>query len=160
MSRRFSQIKKGAEYNQGLDNYIDYLRNAESRPTKRLQGGVRGSRRTTVPAAVRPFGMVLEGDFALTRISTESQTGIGSTIATRTFTSGANLTAAVSYAQSKITKLYYLKYVGDTFTAPIGSLSDTEEEQTGGAAVKTAIIAAFGGSDIKRVSISPEKVPV
>lgn len=180
MSRRFSQIKKGAEYDSALDNYVDYLRNSATRPTKRLQGGTRGARRELVEAAVRPFGY--EGgtsNFLLVKASQASLTGLGTALSTRTFTSGANLTAATSmkgfkparvtafrgsgaasYVQSKITKLYYLKYEGDSFSAPFGATSDTEEEAAGGRAVKTAILTQFASSDIKRVSISPEKVPV
>jgi len=62
--------------------------------------------------------------------------------------------------QSKVTKLYYLKYTGDSFSSPFGATSDAEEELAGGTAVKNAIITLFGAADIKRVSISPEKVPV
>lgn len=180
MARRYSQIKRGAEYDLALDNYLTYLRAADTRPTKRIQGGVRGARRVTLPAAVRPFGAELSGGAYLsTRIGQESSQEIGSALSTRVFTQGAQLAAAIrmqkfrpakvsafrgtgaaAYVQSKVTKLYYLKYTGDSFSAPFGATSDAEEELAGGTAVKNAIITLFGAADIKRVSISPEKVPV
>lgn len=180
MARRFSQIKRGAEYDQALDNYVAYIRNAETRPTKRMQGGVRGNRRETVPASVKPFGRELgTGEYALTRVSSESVNQIGTALSTRLFTTGANLTGgirlpkfrpakvsafrgpgAAAYVQSQITRLYYLKYEGDNYGAPFGATSETEEEFDGGSAVKAAILTLFAASDIKRVSISPEKVPV
>lgn len=180
MARRFSQIKRGAEYDKALDNYIDYIRNAETRPSKRLQGGVRGARRQTLPAAVRAFGVDLGATpYISTRVGLDSSQELAAAVAGRLFTTGANLTAAqridkfrpakasafrgtgaATYEQSKITKLYYLKYVGDSFNIPFGAVSDTEEEFAGSTIVKNAILTAFGAADIKRVSISPERVPV
>lgn len=180
MARRFSQIKRGAEYDLGLTNYVDYIRNAATRPTKRLQGGTRGARRESVACAVRPFDADLGTDgYLRTRISQQTLTDLGSAIGTRVFTTGTQFTTATklsgfrparfsafrgtgnaTYVQSKITKLYYLKYDGDSFSGVFGALTATEEESVGGAAVKAAIITAFGAADIKRVSISPEKIPV
>lgn len=180
MSRRFSQIKKGAEYDSALTNYVDYIRNAATRPTKRLQGGTRGARRQTVPAALLPFGMALPADtFVLVRISQPSVTGLGSALTNRIFTQGTQLANAdrmagfrparvqafqgngnATYVQSKITKLWYLKYEGDSFTAPFGALTGNEEFETGASAVRNAIVTAFGAADIKRISFTPEKVPV
>lgn len=180
MSRRYSQIKRGAEYDTALNNYVDYLRNAATRQTKRLKGGARGSTRQTVSAALRPFGMELDaGQFAQVRVSQDSVTGLGNALTTRLFTQGTQLanseklakfrpakitafrgTGTATYVQSKITKLYYLKYAGDTFSAPFGALSDTEEEVVGSRAVKAAVLTNFASADNKRVSIAPEKVPV
>lgn len=180
MARRYSQIKKGAEYEKALENYTTYLRNTDTRPTKRLQGGARGNRRQTVAAAVRPFGAELaSGVYLSTRVGQESLTTLGGQLASRVFTQGAQLagatkmakfrparviafrgSGAATYVPSKVTKLYYLKYEGDSYSAPFGATSDTEEEQAGGIAVKAAILTLFGAADIKRVSISPERVPV
>ena len=180
MARRYSQIKRGAEYEVGLNNYIDYLRLAETRPTKRMQGGVRGARRQTIPAAVRPFGIDLDANLAAVRVGSESHQELGGAVtAARLVTTGAPLataqriegfrparaaafrgSGAATYVQSKVTKLYYLKYAGDSFSLPFGATAGTEEEHAGGTAVKAAIIAAFGAADVKRVSITPEKVPV
>lgn len=180
MSRRFSQIKRGAEYEKALDNYVLYMSNMETRPTKRLQGGTRGNRRQTVAAALTPFGADLgTGVYASVRVGQDSVTALGTALTNRLYTQGTQLAAAIkvggfkparvtafrgtgtaNYVQSKITKLYYLKYDGDSFGAPFGATSGTEEEQAGGQAVKTAIITLFAGADIKRISFSPEKVPV
>jgi hypothetical protein len=180
MARRYSQIKRGAEYELALDNYITYLRATDTRPTKRIQGGTRGARRQTIPAALRPFGVDLGATpYISVRVGLDSSQELAGAVTGRLFTSGANLaaatriekfrpakasafrgTGAAAYVQSKVTKLYYLKYTGDSFNIPFGATSDTEEEFAGGTAVKNAIITAFGAADIKRVSISPEKVPV
>jgi hypothetical protein len=180
MARRYSQIKRGAEYDAALNNYITYLRNIETRPSKRLQGGTRGARRQTLPAAVRPFGVDLGSTpYLSTRVGVDSSQELASAVSGRLFTSGANLaaaqriekfrpakasafrgTGAATYVQSKVTKLYYLKYTGDSFNIPFGATSDTEEEFAGSTVVKNAILTAFGAADIKRVSISPERVPV
>lgn len=179
MTNRFSQVKRGAEYKKALDNYTDYLKNAETRPTKRLQGGVRTSRRQLVERAVRPFGMDLSGDeTVLVKASQASITGIGAAVGSRlivpsTTTNASKLskfkparvsafrgTGAATYVQSKVTKLFYLKYTGDSFGLPFGALTEAEEEATGAKTIRTAIIAAFGAADVKRISFSPEKVPV
>ncbi len=151
MSRRFSRIKQGAELNTALDNYITYLKNIDTRPSKRTQGGVRGSRRETVAAAVLPFGKEMgTGEYAATRVSTEGLTGLGTVLNGRLYTQGAQLagaikilkfrpakvtafrgTGAATYVQSKITKLYYLKYTGDTYGSLFGATSATEEEFAG-----------------------------
>jgi hypothetical protein len=180
MARRYSQIKRGAEYDLALDNYVTYIRDAATRPTKRLQGGQRGARRETLEAAVLPFGMELAaGTYAQTRISQSAFAGIGGALTGRVFTQGSQLagatplgkfrparvssfrgTGAANYVQSKVTKLYYLKYEGDSFSAPFGALTNTEEEAVGAAAVRTAIRGIFGAADIQRVSFSPEKIAV
>jgi len=180
MARRYSQVKRGAEYEVALDNYVEYLRNATTRPSKRLQGGIRGARRITLPAVVRPFGIDLSvAPFVHIRVGQESFQEMTGTVTGRIFTTGANLalgvkldkfrpakaaafrgTGAATYVQSRVTKLYYLKYTGDSFNIPFGATTETEEEYAGSAAVKTAILAAFGAADIKRISITPEKVPV
>ncbi|NDJ16783.1 hypothetical protein [Myxacorys almedinensis] len=180
MARRFSQIKRGAEYNKGLDNYVQYLRDSETRPTKRLQGGVRGTRRVLLIRAVTPFGMTLSaGEVYQVRASQDSITGIGSAVGTTRLitpapTADLNInkkfkparvsafrgSGTASYVQSKVTKLFYLKYEGDSFSLPFGALNETEEEADGARAVRVAVLSVFGSADIKRVSFSPERVPV
>lgn len=179
MARRYSQIKRGAEYDLALDNYVTYIRDAATRPTKRLRGGTRGARRQTVAAALLPFGMdMAAGEYIAVRAGQNSITGLGNALTNRLFTQGTNLAnsskmtgfrparvsafqgnGAAAYTQSKITKLYYLKYEGDSFSAPFGALTATEEEADGYRLVRAAVITAFGASDIKRISFSPEKVP-
>jgi hypothetical protein len=180
MARRYSQIKRGAEYDTALNNYVTYIRDAATRPTKRMQGGSRGARRETISAALLPFGIELPANtYASTRISQTSFAAIGAALTNRTYTGATQLnaatplanfrparvaafrgTGAATYVQSKVTKLFYLKYEGDSYTAPIGALSATEEEADGCRLVRTAILGIFGAADIQRVSFSPEKVPV
>ena len=178
MARKFSDIKRGAEYDFALDNYIQYLRDTETRPTKRMQGGTRGARRESVPAAVLPFGMAMAADeYVLCRVGTSTLADIGGALTNRLFSQGTQLANAskyqgfrpakvsafsgngnAAYVQSKVTKLYYLKYEGNNYNAPFGALTAAEEQATGAAAVRTALLSLFGAADIKRVSFSPEKV--
>ncbi len=180
MARRFGQIKKGAEYDTALDNYVAFIRDAATRPTKRMQGGTRGARRETIAASLLPFGLDMPADsFIQVRASRSSSTALSTPLTNRLSTTSAQLakstpvarfrparvaafrgSGAAAYAQSKITKLWYLKYEGDNFSAPFGALTETEEEAAGATAVKAAIMTLFSASDIKRVSFSPEKVPV
>ena len=178
MARRYSQIKRGAEYNQALDNYLLYLRDAQTRPTKRLQGGARGARRKLEVRYVKPFGMAIGADEMFeVRASADSLTEIGSAVGSRITTATPSTKILINkkfkparvsafkgsgnatYVQSKVTKLYYLKYEGDSSSLPFGALTEVEEEQTGANAVRQAIITLFGAADIKRISFSAEKVP-
>lgn len=180
MANRYSQIKKGLEYETALNNYVDYLRNPANRTTKRMTGGTRGARRSVVAAAVKPFGMELPAaDYIRVTVSTDSQTALATAVSTRLFIDGQNLenstklakfrparvnsffgTGAASYAQSKVTKLWYLKYTGDSNSVPFGAIAATEEEQVGSRIVRAAVLGLAGGADIKRVSVSPERVPI
>lgn len=179
MTRRYSQIKKAAEYETALNNYTTYLKDAATRPTKRMQGGTKGASRPVSKAAVSPFGMdssasgkilVSIGDKSKTKLAT----ALGST---RLDLSNAGIAAAnrlagfrpakvsafegsdaATYVQSKVTKLYYLKYPGDSFNAPFGATADTEEIETAMGLVRAAVVAVLTG-DVKRISFSTEKVP-
>ncbi len=179
MATRYSQIKRGAEYDTALDNYVQYLRDSATRPTKRLRGGSRENRRALIRAAVRPFGLPVDADELIeVKASAASGTALGPTLGVRLIRSGAELasaqsvrgfrparlsafrgTGAAEYAQSKVTKLWYLKYAGDSFSLPFGALTETEEQGVAARALKAQIITFFGSAEIKRVSIAPEKVP-
>lgn len=176
---RFSRIKQGAELNQALDNYVNYIRDTANRPTKRLQGGTRGARRKTVIRGVQPFGQELAANtFYEVRIGEDSITALGSAVGTRLkeiqapanvmrvkgfrpakFSVFAGNGNAV-YAQSKITRQYYLKYDGDNYSIPFGASSETEEEAQGAQVVKAAINNALGDKDIKRFSYQPERLAI
>lgn len=179
MGRRYSQIKRGGEYKAALDKYVDYLQNMDTRPTKRVQGGARGARRKLEIRHVKPFGIETQADeFYQVRCSAESLTDLGAAVGTRLTTAPNTATietnkkfrparfsafkgsGAATYVQSKVTGLYYLKYEGDSYSLPFGAISDTEEEAAGSKIVKAAVLTAFGAADIKRISFTPERVPV
>ena len=180
MVKRYGQIKKGLEYETALNNYVEYLRNPANRTTKRMTGGTRGERRDIIKGAVLPFGIdASAGQYYLVSVSVKSNTAIGASVSSRLFTSGTNLTGAdklskfspakaqvfrgsgaASYQQSKVTKLWYLKYEGDSYSIPFGALTETEEEQTGARLVRSALLSGGSASDVNRVSIVSERVPV
>lgn len=180
MSNKYSQIKKGLEYQTALDNYVEYLRNPANRRTKRLVGGTRGAQRQSRIACVLPFGIdQAGGEKYLTQVSEASWNALGAVIGARLSVTQADLalsskvskfkparasvfrgSGAASYVQSKVTKLFYLKYTGDSYSIPFGAVSEGEEEQVGSRVVKAALITGGSGSDVNRVSISPERVPV
>lgn len=180
MARRYSKIKQGAEYKKGLDAYTDYLKNADTRPTKRLQGGTRGARRELLRRAVIPFGMsVTAGQVYQVSASKKSSDAIGSAVSANRLIEPGNSAdivvnrkfkparvsafkgnGAANYVRSKVTQLFYLKYEGDSYSLPFGAINETEEEATGAKVVKAAIIGVFGAADIQHISFSPERVPV
>lgn len=180
MANRFSRIKQGAELNQALDNYVDYIRNAANRPTKRMQGGTRGARRKTVVRAVIPFGVDVDGiEVYEVRVGQDSAEALAESLgAQRLITPAADAdikrvkgfkparvvvfagNGSASYVASKITKQYYLKYEGDSYSAPFGATTETEEEAAGARLVKSAVKTQFAAKDIIRISFQPERIPI
>lgn len=182
MARRYSDVLRGAELNQALNNYVDYIQNIDNRQTKRLRGGAPGEARPRRQVAVKPFGIEMgAGEFALVGISQASYTKLSSAIGARmSITSEAlggaskldrfkpakvnyfepTSDSARSYVQSKLTKLYYLKIQGDSFSAPFGATTDAEEELAGSRVVKTAVYNIAPSKESRRVWFTPEKVPV
>lgn len=181
MGTRYSDVRRGAELNKALTNYASYIQNAATRPSKRLQGGTVERRIAKQDVAVRPFSM--DNDATKPKVlvkATEQGIGTGGGLATALSTrldvtlgtdyriEGGFTPAKVSYfkpssntrsyVQSKVTKLYYIKYTGTTYSAPFGAGSDTEEFETAKALVKADVLALDPGLDYRRVSISPERV--
>ena len=183
MAGRFSDIKNAAEYKRALDNYVDYLQNIENRPSKRLQGGTPGETKVRQSVVVRPFG----ADFGsasgfITTASKDSVERWKDTISQRILIAENQLANAQvrkgfraarlqifepdnsggtgrQYVQSKITKLYYLKYPGTNYAVPFGATSEAEEQSKGAKDAKNAILKKMQNLDYKRVSVRPEKVP-
>lgn len=179
---RFSDIRRATELKVALDNYTNYLRNAENRPTKRLQGGAVGR-----PRGQREIGYILPftrevdaSDRAQVGITTRAKNFGLATLGGRLVVAaappaGSNIlllkrfkpaTASVFdpsgpavYVQSKITKLYYPKRPGESYSLPFGALAENEEFSTAASAVKGALFAIATG-DGKRVSISFERYTV
>lgn len=179
MSRRNIHIRRGLEYNTGLENYVKYLTDLDTRPTKRMKGGTRGARRKFILRVLLPFGMTVTADTLVeVRVSEKSDTALATPIGARLKKDAADLAKGLTfnkfrparvsvfegngnatYVPSKYTKLNYLKYEGDGYSLPFGALTATEEEQDGAKAVRAGVRTTFSASDIVRVSFSPEKVP-
>lgn len=67
MSRRYSQINRGAEYKKALDNKLKYESDPKRNVTKRIQGGQRKTSRERDKREVflKPFGIAtIAGTFA------------------------------------------------------------------------------------------------
>lgn len=178
MPRRYSNIKKGTAYKRALDNYIEYLTNPP--PSKRLTGGNVGTKKPMTAGVVTPFGKEMSGtSSALVTMSQRSLDEFGAQFSNRLRTGAQALGDSTkltgykpakanifrssggtrSYEQSKITKLWYLKYEGESFSLPFGAIADNEEESAAGATIKQTILASLTG-EYSRVSISSEKIKV
>jgi len=181
MATRYSDVRRGAELNKALTNYAAYLQNASTRPSKRLQGGTVERTIAKKNVTVRPFS--LDNDTTKPKVLVQATvqglstsggllakltTRIDETPGTDFRLEGGFSPAKVSYfkptgttrtyVQSKITKLFYLKYPGTTYSIPFGALSDTEEFETAKALVKADVLEIDPTLNYRRVSISGEKV--
>lgn len=181
MATRYSDVRRGAELNKALTNYATYIQNAATRPSKRLQGGTVGRTIVKKDVAVRPFSM--DNDATKPKVLTKAtEQGISTAGGLQTALStridldpgtdfrleGGFTPAKVSYfkptsnartyVQSKVTKLYYIKYEGNTYSAPFGAATDAEEFETAKALVKDDVMALDPGLNYRRISISGERV--
>ena len=181
MGRRYSDIKRAAKLQQGLTNYISYLENSATRPSKI---GTRGARDLTQTVYVEPFTVGVDVDeVVMARCSPTSFTTLGaainaSSIAAVTATLGSknvvnfpkfsparivlfrNNTRAVTVATSDITGLTYLKYSGQRFSCPFGATADIDDQMDSFLDVKARLLAANAAAAVKRVSLVREKVGV
>lgn len=179
---RYSDIRRGGELKQALTNYINYLQNMDDRPTKRQKGGaVERTPFKKVNIQILPFGLTLATTIPglIIRGSSKSigsggalQSILGNVRANPTVADTADVlstkefrpakvhafrvTGAGTYKQSKVTKLYYIDYPGDTYSAPFGALNATEEYATAVRLIRADIIKAFAGARSARISFRPE----
>lgn len=150
MGNRYSDIRRGGELKQALDDYVQYLSNMQTRATKRQTGGTYAARPgEIVPVFLRPFGVpVANTDVVQNRANDTAFAGPADldgipnfgtgadarfehTTTTKTVVSApkgfspARCTAFVrngtpAYVRSKVTKLYYIKYPGKSYAVPFG----------------------------------------
>lgn len=183
----YSDIFRSVELRKGLENYVEYLTDSAKRTTKRLIGGAVGEARgDTLLGAVKPFGLPLTADFLGVAVNYpersvegEGASVLGSKIGTRlikTITptdadkydedSGFSPARAIvfrpngtrTYVQSKRTKLYYIKYGGDTFSCPFGATGEAEEFGSARKEVRATLLA--GLPKYGRVSVVNERYTV
>lgn len=181
MGRRYSDIKRAARLQAGLTNYVNYLQNSATRPSRL---GTQGPRNLTQIVYLEPFTIGVEADEVVAaRCTPESFNTLNATInaspvAAVTSAVGAkavvsipkfsaarlvlfrNNTRVVSVARSDVTGLEYLKYNGDRFSCPFGATADNDDLMDSFADVKTRVLAANAGAAVKRVSLVREKVGV
>lgn len=182
MARRYSRIKQGALYNAGLQNYIQYLQTAATRPRNI---GTRGARGDTALAYITPFGFdVAVDELANSRVNPEDYTALSTYIngagtgAEVSNTLGANnlidekgfraarviwfnnATRNVTVERSDVTQIQYLKYTGDRRSCPFGRATATDDQIDAFNGVKAAIVQARSGDAINRVSLQREVAPI
>jgi hypothetical protein len=166
MGRRYSNINQGQILKEAQDALEEYRKTKAS--SKRKNGGTPGEARPKISLAVKPF------DKAGVSIKTSTTKLEGRTVTTGDVFTGATKIAKFRparihlfdpnddnrvYVQSKQTKLYYLKYAGEAYSAPFGCSVDTEEESAAAAALITSV-ATLSTKQYKRVWYSSEFVPV
>ncbi|MEO0538387.1 MAG: hypothetical protein AAF215_31555 [Cyanobacteria bacterium P01_A01_bin.123] len=183
MAQRFSRIRQGAYYNQGLTNYINYLQTSATRP-RRI--GQQGPRNLTLQVYITPFGFDIATDelvpvkanpdsyTALSTYINGAGTGaqVGDTLGANTVVTERgfraarvvwfrNATRAVNVTTSDITGLQYLNYTGDRDSCPFGRNTATDDQIDAFNAVKAAVLQATAGANsVNRVSLSRERAPV
>lgn len=182
MGNRYSDIKRGAELNTALNNYINHLQSLGTAPSGI---GTQGPRNLDKLLFVMPFTAEVGATSKLAAKNTtegynQLQTYInGSTFAETTDNIGTdtlvqlpkfraarvvlflNATRSVTVERSDVTNLEYLKYAGTRYSCAFGATADTDDQMEAFIDVKTAIIGALGGTNaVCRVSLSREYVGV
>lgn len=182
MGNRYSDIKRGAELNTALQNYISHLQNLGTAPSGI---GTQGPRNLDKLLFVAPYTAEVGATSKLAVQNTtdgynQLQTYInGSTFADTTDNLGTdtlvqlpkfrasrvvlflNSTRSVTVERSDVTNLEYLKYAGTRYSCAFGATADTDDEMEAFLDIKSATIAALSGANaVCRVSLSREYVGV
>lgn len=180
MGNRYSDIKRGAKLQEGLNNYINYLQTLGTRPSRIGQLGPRNLDKLLF---VKPFLIDVGATEVLSAQNTtdgynQLQTYInGSTLASVTDNIGTdtlaalggfraarvilflNSTRSVTVERSDVTNLEYLRYAGTRYSCAFGATADTDDIMDAFADVKAATIAALSGANaVCRVSLSRERI--
>lgn len=178
---RYSDIRRGGELKEALTNYVKYLEDMDTRQTKRQKGGST-DRKVLKPIRVDviPFGMKMPTTTPKFTVKASGK-GLGTDSPLKDILNGrVDLTVAETssevsgedfrpakvtvfkgngkgdYKQSKVTKLYYIKYPGETYSAPFGAKTEAEEYQTGVKEVRTKAAEDLKSADFFRISFKPE----
>ncbi len=177
MSRRYSDVKRGAALNAQLTRYVAYLQSAATRPPKLNS---RGDRDPSTPGSVNPFGFDLAaGEEALVQAPTPSFTKLNTVIGTAAeagFSSppiaGArkvtgfspariiyfeNSTKTKTIATSAVTGAQYLKYAGTRYSMPFGRQTDTSNLYDAFDSIRRTIETTITSQQVQRISLQPEK---
>ncbi|MBE9157695.1 hypothetical protein IQ265_12785 [Nodosilinea sp. LEGE 06152] len=181
MANRFSDIKRGAQLQSALNNYINYIQTKATRPSRI---GTQGPRDLSKTVYVMPFTAEAGATgVCMARCSQESYSTLAQYINASTHANVAealgtktlinlpkfsaarlvffrNGTRVVNVETSDVTGLQYLKYSGTRTSCPMGADVDTDDQMEAFLDIKAAVLAAFAGSAVKRVSLSREKVGV
>jgi len=181
MARRYSDVKRGAKLNTALNNYINYLQTAGTRPSRI---GSQGPRDLSQLLYFAPFTITVDADEVVQgRCSTDSKAKLMAVVNTATGAAVAdaiganaligipkfkaarivyfeNSTRAVTVQSSDVTGLQYLKYAGERFSIPFGAQTATADQTDAFLASKAAILTANAAAAVKRVGLQREYVGV
>ena len=177
MGNRYSDIKRGAQLKEDLENYIQYLNTP--RTANVGSGTARGAQRTLF---LSPFGQDLEPD-EVVQVSANSDSydalssyivagngaqldtvpGTNQTISLPKYQAARvvwfrNSTRNVSVARSKVTNWQYLKYQGDRDSCPFGRATATDDQMDVFNAIKADILSSNPALAVNRVSLTREKI--
>jgi hypothetical protein len=167
MSRRFSRIRESSRLSGAVDNYINWLTTAATRP-RNIGGG--NDRGPTVEILIQPFGFDMPtGTFARATCTQEARTQMGTAIGAHGIlpSGGSSLqripgfkaaratlfvgTGSSTVATSNITGLQYLKYAGASYSHPFGRSADADVEFDTFGTIRTVLAGAN-----RRISYSAE----
>lgn len=177
MANRYSDIRRGAQLNDALTKYISYLQ------TPRVPNlNSRGARPQQQNVFVVPFNFDLATDEVIPLRASQDGVNVLATFINNAATNAEllttigskqpvsntgfkpakvvyfrNTTRSVTVATSDITGRKYLKYAGDTYTAPFGRKTATDDQNDCFNAIKGLILAQTG-FEIQRVSLQVEKL--
>lgn len=177
MLSRFRDIRRATDLEAGLAGYKDWLENRHL-TSKRKTGGSVGEARKTVINYIAPFAMesFANGTSYRVRRSIESNIRLG-TINNRIISNNPDNSGEFfsfkkgqspcrvylfesngnrSYVQSKITKLWYLKYSGESYSSPIGKKTLNEKQADAVLDAFTYLREISAGKDYVRVWSKPE----
>jgi len=175
MAQRYSRILSAAKYYAAVDNYLKYITDATRRGSR---VGLGDPRPKSIPLFIRPFGIDLAvAEFAKASGAEPTWNTHKASIGTRAkdalaagntalrlddfqparviITTGRSATGVAK--TSKTTGMKYLDYGGKSTSLPFGEDADTDDQTTAFTAIRTAILAAAGGTALS-VTLKPEKL--
>lgn len=179
MARRFSRIRQGAYYNQGLTNYINYLQTAATRPrrlltrpemefisvfvwpfgadlggtTERVEGRAQSTHYTTLAPLINGAGTGAEVSNA---IGANTLVAFGKFRPARVIWQ-RSASKARSVETSQITGLQYIKYDAARLSCPFGRKADGDTIYDSFNALK-GVLKSQTGLAVNRVSLSEENI--
>lgn len=179
MSNRYSRVRRGALYKEALDNYVQHLQTMGTRQPKLNSRGALGDRKQVF---LTPFDKDLDTDEIVeTRMAADHWTVLGPFIndpstnaellesrGSKTVVSAngfsparltyfRNSTRSVTVKKSEVTKMDYLSYNGDRYSAPFGRKAAGDDEADCAAAIRAQINTDNASFQIRRISFTPER---
>ncbi len=179
MGKRFSRIRQGAYYNQGLTNYIQYLQTAATRPrnlgtrpdydfisvfvwpfgadlggtTERVEGRAQSAHYTTLAPLINGTGTGAEVSNA---IGGNTLVSFGKFRPARVVWQ-RNASKTKTVETSQITGLKYLSYEAARLSCPFGRKADGDTIYDSFNALK-GVLKSQTGLAVNRVSLSEENI--